>query len=168
MSNTNTASPELPGLEIRTHELKTDPEVFVAVVAGKKTHEIRLNDRGFQVGEDLLLRETVSSGAEMKAGAPLVYTGRATVRTVSHIQTGYGLADGWCILSFARFDHAPALAEKAEAPATEELVHALRQAERLLRAAGFAMTGTASSQIVAAISAHSKAAQLDGAQGEGK
>ncbi|RZA05818.1 MAG: hypothetical protein EOP02_39000 [Proteobacteria bacterium] len=36
-----------------------------------------------------------------------------------------------------------------------ELLHALRQAERLLRAAGFTMAGTASSQIVAAIAAAS-------------
>jgi len=54
-----------------------------------------------------------------------------------------------------------------EAPQTEELVHALRQAERLLRAAGFAMTGTASPQIVAAIAAHAAVAQHDGGQGEG-
>lgn len=85
----------------KRHELKTDPEVFAAVMAGRKTHEIRLNDRGFTVGDELLLRETANSGAEMKAGAPLAYTGREATRTVSHIQTGYGLANGWCILSFA-------------------------------------------------------------------
>ena len=61
--------------------------------------------------------------------------------------------------------HQPAQ-EQAE-PTTAEPVHALRQAERLLRAAGFAMTGTASSQIVAAIAAHAAAAQHDGGQGEG-
>ena len=44
---------------------------------------------------------------------------------------------------------------------TVELVHALQQAERLLRAAGFAMTGTASSQIVAAIAEHATAAQQE-------
>ncbi|QOY96635.1 DUF3850 domain-containing protein [Massilia sp. UMI-21] len=83
------------------HELKTDPAVFAAVLAGAKTHEIRFDDRGFAVGDTLLLRETTHTGAEIKAGAPLEYTGRTTTRTVSHIQTGYGLADGWCILSFA-------------------------------------------------------------------
>ena len=55
-----------------------------------------------------------------------------------------------------------------EAPQAEELVHALWQAERLLRAAGFAMTGTTSSQIVAAIAAHAAAAEHDGDQGQGK
>lgn len=87
--------------ERRTHELKTDPAVFDAVARGDKTHEIRLNDRNFQVGDNLLLRETVDTGWAMRnAGAPLVYTGRAATRTISHIQTGYGLADDWCILSF--------------------------------------------------------------------
>jgi hypothetical protein len=59
--------------------------------------------------------------------------------------------------------HYPVLAhhpaqQQAE-PTTAGLVHALRQAERLLRSAGFAMTGTASSQIVAAIAEHATAAQ---------
>lgn len=92
---------ENKGAEMRTHELKTDPAVFEAVARGDKTHEIRLNDRGFAVGDTLLLRETESPGEYMKLGSPLVYTGRTETRTISHIQTGYGLADDWCILSFA-------------------------------------------------------------------
>lgn len=83
------------------HELKTDPDVFDAVARGVKTHEIRKNDRGFAVGDELLLRETVHSGVAIRAGANLIYTGRELVRTVSHILTGYGLLPGWCILSFA-------------------------------------------------------------------
>lgn len=82
------------------HILKTDPEVFQAVLSGAKTFEIRLNDRGYAVGDVLGLRETNHTGAEMRAGAPLVYTGRECQRFVSHVLTGYGLADGWCCLSF--------------------------------------------------------------------
>lgn len=82
------------------HTLKTDPAVFAAVVNGLKTFEIRFNDRGFKVGDVLTLKETTHTGAEIRAGAPLEYTGRMTARTVSHVLTGYGLAEGWCCLSF--------------------------------------------------------------------
>lgn len=82
------------------HLLKTDPEVFQAVLSGAKTFEIRMNDRGYAVGDVLGLRETKHTGAETRAGAPLVYTGRECQRFVSHVLTGYGLADGWCCLSF--------------------------------------------------------------------
>lgn len=84
------------------HRLKTDPAVFEAVVTGKKTYEIRFDDRGYQVGDVLVLRETAATGEEMKNGAPLIYTGREYTDQVSHILRGpcYGLADGWVILSF--------------------------------------------------------------------
>lgn len=85
---------------MKYHELKTDPIVFAAVAAGIKTHEIRFDDRGFAIGDILHLRETRTSGEAMRAGAPLAYTGRHALREISHIQTGYGLVDGWVILSF--------------------------------------------------------------------
>ncbi len=39
------------------HALKILPEYFEAVIAGKKTFEIRENDRGFKVGDLLALNE---------------------------------------------------------------------------------------------------------------
>lgn len=84
-----------------THDLKTDPGVFADVLSGAKTFEIRFNDRDFQVGDTLRLLETQHDGADMKSGAPLVFTGREITKTVSHILTGYGLSDGWCCLSLA-------------------------------------------------------------------
>lgn len=86
---------------MNTHTLKTDPAVFADVLSGAKTFEIRLNDRGFQVGDTLRLLETEHDGADMRSGAPLIYTGREVTKTVSHILTGYGLTEGWCCLSFA-------------------------------------------------------------------
>lgn len=85
------------------HELKTDPQVFQALVEGKKTYELRKDDRGFAVGDTLTLRETKHTGAEMAAGAPLEYTGRFDRRIVTHILRGpiYGLMEGWAILSCA-------------------------------------------------------------------
>lgn len=89
---------------MQTHELKTDPEVFQAVIDGLKTYEIRKNDRGFSVGDTLVLRETLHTGRDMAMGSPLVYTGRAVQVAVTHMLTGpiYGLAAGWSILSMRR------------------------------------------------------------------
>lgn len=82
-----------------THELKTDPEVFQASFWGKRDYEIRYNDRDYQVGDTLILRETEFSGEEMKQGKPLRYTGLKMTRTICHVLTGYGLQDGWVILA---------------------------------------------------------------------
>lgn len=97
---------------MKTHILKTDPTAFADVLSGAKTFEIRFNDRGFEVGDTLQLLETEHDGADMRAGAPLIYTGREITKTVSHIQTGYGLAEGWCCLSFAS-GHGGTEAERA-------------------------------------------------------
>ena len=86
---------------MKAHELKTDPEVFQAVLDGLKTYEIRKNDRGFAVGDTLVLRETTHSGAAIASGVPLEYTGRQYATSVTHMLTGpiYGLESGWSILS---------------------------------------------------------------------
>lgn len=88
---------------VHWHELKTDPAVFGAVHDGSKTFEIRKDDRGFAVGDGLLLRETVDTGEAMKQGAPLLFTGREYRCRVTYILRGpiYGLVDGWAILSIA-------------------------------------------------------------------
>lgn len=89
----------------KEHELKTDPDVFQAASVGDKTYELRENDRGFEVGDSLYLRETKYSGAVMRANPtthPLIYTGRFLKRDITHVLRGpvYGLAEGWAILSF--------------------------------------------------------------------
>jgi hypothetical protein len=82
------------------HELKTDSEVFEMSWNGIKDYEIRFNDRNFKPFQDILLRETVYSGEEMKGGMPLEYTGRAIGgRINSIIENRYGLMPGWCILN---------------------------------------------------------------------
>jgi hypothetical protein len=83
----------------RWHDLKSDPDVFAAVMDGRKTNEIRANDRDFQVGDGLVLRETRHAGQAMREGMPLEYTGRVCRRVVTHVQTGYGLPDGLAVLS---------------------------------------------------------------------
>ncbi len=40
-----------------THELKIQPKYFRAILDGKKTFEIRKNDRGYKVGDKVVLKE---------------------------------------------------------------------------------------------------------------
>lgn len=87
---------------MKTHELKTDPEVFQPSVEGVKPWEIRFDDRGYEVGDRLRLRETQYSGDDMKDGKPLIYTGRELIVKVDYVLHGhpaYGIDDGWCIMS---------------------------------------------------------------------
>ena len=61
------------------HELKCWPAYFSAILAGTKTFEIRTNDRGFQVGDELLLKEwdpttELYSGREIIVEVPYITT----------------------------------------------------------------------------------------------
>lgn len=89
---------------MKTHDLKTDSEVFDAVFNGFKRFEIRKNDRDFHVGDMLRLRETRHSGLEMLNGAPLEYTQRESAHHVIYILHGpiYGLKNGWVIMSIVK------------------------------------------------------------------
>lgn len=40
-----------------THELKIQPKYFRAILDGKKNFEIRKNDRGYKVGDKVVLKE---------------------------------------------------------------------------------------------------------------
>jgi len=76
------------------HELKTWPRQFAALVSGDKGYEIRRNDRPFNVGDTLLLREWDPIAK--------TYTGATQLRTIAHITTGpdWGLPEFLCVLGF--------------------------------------------------------------------
>lgn len=76
----------------KLHELKIQSEYFAEVLAGRKTHEVRINDRDYQVGDCLNLREIDSNGE---------YTGQEMNIQISHVLLGgqSGIADDWCVLS---------------------------------------------------------------------
>lgn len=83
------------------HELKIDYNHFEGIIHGVKNYELRFNDdRNFQVGDTLVLRETLFTAADMKKGFGLQYTGRFVTKKVSHVLTDApGLQQGFAILS---------------------------------------------------------------------
>lgn len=89
----------------RWHFLKTWPGFFQDIADGKKTFEIRKNDRpgGFQVGDLLCLYEW-----EPQTNSK---TGRQIHREVTHILAGqdaedFGVAPGYCIMSIRPVEEA--------------------------------------------------------------
>lgn len=87
-------------MDEHTHELKTWPEYFQAAWDGNKTFELRKNDRDYQVGDKLILREWCLDKND--------YTGLSITKRVSYIlkdAEGFkydelGLKDGYVIMGF--------------------------------------------------------------------
>ena len=80
---------------MKTHELKTWPEPFAAVWNGEKRYEVRADDRGFAVGDNLRLREWLPCSED--------YTGREMACRVSYLSRGpdWGLPAGLVVMSIA-------------------------------------------------------------------
>lgn len=90
---------------MRTHDLKTWPEFFAALMSGAKTFEIRKDDRGFMVGDALCLREwDPAPYSEERDVGPKGFTGREMVRVITYKFAGgrYGIPEGVCVLGIAR------------------------------------------------------------------
>lgn len=80
----------------KIHTLKTHCEEFQAILDGTKTSEYRKDDRGFNVGDLLVLREfNVMLGPFGK------FTDRETTVSVTHITRApsFGVPDGYCVMS---------------------------------------------------------------------
>lgn len=80
----------------KNHELKTHPEFFEVVLAGKKDFELRRDDRDFQINDVLILKEWLPDQQ--------CFTGRLTTKVITYILRGevaerFGLVPGFCILS---------------------------------------------------------------------
>lgn len=76
------------------HDLKTWPKLFAEVLEGRKTFELRRDDRGFKVGDTLNLQEW-----DPATGA---FTGRSTRRRVTSLVRDvpeFGLKPGFVIMS---------------------------------------------------------------------
>jgi hypothetical protein len=86
----------------RSHDLKTWPEPFQAVREGRKRYEIRHDDRGFAVGDTLVLREwnpsPISNGVFSQ---PWGFTNLSLTVRVTYITPGgaWGLPQNLCVMS---------------------------------------------------------------------
>lgn len=76
----------------KTHEMKTWPSYFNAVINDLKPFEVRKADRPFKVGDTLLLREWNPNTEQ--------YTGACLTRQISYILAGgqFGIEPGYVIL----------------------------------------------------------------------
>jgi len=109
------------------HELKTWPDPFVALRCGRKTFEFRRDDRGFDPGNVLVLKEWVPR-REWEGGTPYPpgfapdlgphtvewakeppgkYTGRELRRSVSYLARGpaWGIPEGFVVMSLQSLAH---------------------------------------------------------------
>lgn len=75
------------------HELKILPEFFEAVTSGRKQFEIRKNDRQFQVGDLVILREWVQGN----------YTGNSYHVFITYV-TDFGQPEGQVVFGFQPMD----------------------------------------------------------------
>ena len=82
-----------------THELKCWPEPFQLTKSGAKTHEVRVNDRDYQVGDKLLLNEWDGPGGKG-------YTGDTVLVLVTAITPGgeFGLPKNVVVMSIRKVE----------------------------------------------------------------
>ncbi|MEH0153753.1 ASCH/PUA domain-containing protein [Limibacter armeniacum] len=80
--------------QVQVHTLKILPQYFDEVESGKKTFEIRKDDRnGFKVGDLLRLMEWNSDISD--------FTGRRIDTRINYIFKDFGLQDGYVVMSIS-------------------------------------------------------------------
>lgn len=81
---------------MKIHELKTHPQPYAQIADGTKTSEVRRDDRQFNVGDLLVLKEYLPDER--------TYTGRYQYLVVTHIsKDSEGVRPGFAVLSFTWF-----------------------------------------------------------------
>ena len=88
------------------HELKTWPMFFEKTLSGEKKFEVRRNDRDFNVGDTLMLREYDGKYNEETKAIEGEYTGRKMYVNVNYILSGYnwGIRHEFIVMSIAPRD----------------------------------------------------------------
>jgi len=87
----------------REHRLKTWPAYFDAVRRGDKRFEVRRDDRGYAVGDTLLLREWDPSLRHEGLTEADGYTPRSLRCSVTYVMPGgrFGIDPQFCVLGIS-------------------------------------------------------------------
>ena len=88
------------------HVLKCWPEAYRDIVSGIKAYEYRRNDRGFEIGDYLVLKEWNPKTKE--------YTGEVFTVIVTHITKGplYRVRRGYCVMAIREGSQYPTSTER--------------------------------------------------------
>lgn len=83
---------------MKTHELKILPSYFHAIMEGLKTFEIRYNDRNYQVGDEVKLREYLPTTRNHEGR----YTGQFVTLKIKYIfENEMYLQPGYVVLGLS-------------------------------------------------------------------
>jgi Domain of unknown function (DUF3850) len=82
--------------------LKTWPQFYEEIITGRKSFEVRKNDRGFACGDILVLQEWEPPTKFSQGG----YTGRQTSRRVDYLLPGgqFGVEPGYVVMAISPVD----------------------------------------------------------------
>lgn len=84
---------------VKIHNIKCWKEFFSDIKTGKKSFELRINDRNYEVGDTLHLREYDSITG--------LYTGKDCFRDIAYILGGHeGIKEGYIIMAIKHCDDA--------------------------------------------------------------
>lgn len=94
---------------MKVHELKILPKYFNSVVSGEKTFELRKDDRGFEVGDILILKEfNPNKKYETIEGDESHFSGRKILKEINYIlkdeTESMGLSKDYAILGIKPID----------------------------------------------------------------
>jgi len=83
------------------HELKILPSYFSAIMDGRKTFEIRYDDRGYQAGDTVTLREYDPEYKGYYRSEEEMYTGRKCSATLGYV-SAYQQQPGYVVFSLVK------------------------------------------------------------------
>ena len=79
-----------------THELKLCKRFYDVLKSGAKTYEVRRNDRGFKVGDTLILRPVTDDESRT-----YISNLRPLMAEITYMlaENGWGIEEGYCVLA---------------------------------------------------------------------